>query len=363
MTPGWKVARELSRIGQQLRGIAERLTDPAAQRRLDRLVAQGLPRLDGALALTGKVALYLVHQPAGLADSTLDTCRHLQGCGYAPLVVSNAPLSAADRARLAPVVWRAVERPNFGYDFGGYRDGLTCLRQWGVAPGRLLILNDSVWFPVLPGSDLVERLETAPADIAGTVLRERRAERFLESYLYAIRGPVLDHPAFRAYWNGLRLTSNKYHVIRRGERGFSAAMLAAGLHVQAVYSADSFLRAAAAADESVLRTVLRFAAHQDPVQQAALRKLSNAPATPDFRADALAAIRSTLAKAQFYSTFPVGAVVWLGYPLAKKSRDPVNANWRVAWLNAIDAGLVAEPRGAILAEARRAAASDEKGHG
>jgi len=157
LVASWKIRRELGRLGQQIKGILDRFTDPISQRRLDRAVAAGLLQLDGTLPVSDKIAVFLIYQPTGLAASTFETCHMLSQAGYAPLVVSNCPLTAQDRSRLEAVVWRAVERPNFGYDFGGYRDGLTCLRQWGIAPAELLILNDSVWLPVSPQTDLLER--------------------------------------------------------------------------------------------------------------------------------------------------------------------------------------------------------------
>jgi hypothetical protein len=351
MIPAWKLRREFGRLGQQLRAIPEALSDPLARRRLDRTVAAGLPRLDGALPASDNVALFLVYQPGGLSGSTLATCDWLAAAGYAPLVVSNAALTAADRGALAPRVWRAVERPNFGYDFGGYRDGLSCLRQWGVAPATLLILNDSIWLPVLRGSDLLARLQADPADIAGTVLRRRGAERFLESYLYRIGRRALAHPAFASYWAGLRLTSNKYHVIRRGERGFSAAMRAAGLTLAGLYDSDGLPDAVAAQPEDVLRRTLTHAAYVDAPLAAERDRLLTGGG-PEWRAAVLTHMRATLGKRQGYSSFPYAAVALLGYPVLKKSAEPVSREWRRAYLGAVAAGDLPAPPEPILAEAQ-----------
>lgn len=349
MIPVWKLRRELGRLRQQLQAIPGAVMDPRAQARLDALVAQGLPMMQGRVPLGQKVAIYLLWQPRGIAASVLRTCRWMADSGYAPLIVSNAPLTEADRAALAPVVWRAVERPNFGYDFGGYRDGLTCLRQWGVKPARLVILNDSIWVPLQDGDTLLARLEGLPADIAGSILRERGEALFLESYLYSIRGPVLDHLAFRAFWDTLRLTSNKYLVIRRGERGFSQAMRDAGLTLAALYPLRDFLTALDAAGEGDLREVLRHAAHPDDAVQADLRALAKS-SSPDFSAVARDRIMSVLKRAQFYSTFPVGAVRWLDYPIMKKSADPVIRRWRSAYLAAVEDGLLTHPSETVQRE-------------
>lgn len=351
MIPIWKMRRELVRFGQQLRGIIESRTDPAKQRQLDRDVAAGLPWSDGIIPATNKVALVLVYQPSGIAASTLTTCAWLSSAGYAPLVVSNAPISPVDRHRLSEVVWRAVERPNFGYDFGGYRDGLTCLEQWGVAPDELLILNDSVWLPVLPKTDILDRLSTHPADVVGTILRTRGAVQFLESYLYRLNRKALTHPSFRAFWSQLRLTSNKYHVIRRGERGFSEAMRAAGLQVQGIYDDAKLAGLIARQDDTFLRQMLRRAAYIDASFSAERDNLLQDNG-PEWRDEVLAHVARVLDKRLGYSSFPYAMVILTGYPLLKKSAEPVSRSWRLAHLAAVEEGALPRPSDDILAEAR-----------
>ena len=260
----------------------------------------------------------MIFQPGGLSDSTLETCRWLSTAGYALVVVSNAPILSQDRARLAAVVWRAVERPNIGYDFGGYRDGLTCLAQWGVAPDEVLILNDSVWLPMLSATDLLDRLSAYPAEVAGTILRTRGEERFLESYLYWLNRAALTHSDFAAFWAGFRLTSNKYHVIRRGERGFSAAMQAAGLNVAGRYNRAALAGKIAEQEDEFLRLTLRHAAYID-ASLASEHDLLVSESGPDWRAEALAHVGRVLQKRQRYSSFPYAMVRLLGYPLLKKS--------------------------------------------
>lgn len=351
MISGWKIRRELKRFGQQVRGLCELLTDPAMQRRLDSSVAAGLPQIDGALPKMNKVALFLIFQPGGLSESTLETCRWLAAAGYAPVVVSNAPILSQDRARLAAVVWRAVERPNIGYDFGGYRDGLTCLAQWGVAPDEVLILNDSVWLPMPSATDLLDRLSAHPAEVAGTILRTRGEDRFLESYLYRLNRAALTHSAFAAFWEELRLTSNKYHVIRRGERGFSAAMQAAGLNVAGIYNSAALAGKIAEQDDDFLRLTLRHAAYID-ASLASESDLLVAGSGPEWRTAALGHVGRVLVKRLGYSSFPYAMVRLMDYPLLKKSAEPVSRAWRLAHLAAVEAGDLPKPSDAILAEIR-----------
>lgn len=347
MIPLWKIRREWARFGQQLRTIPEALWEPAAQRRHEAAFDAGFPVAEGSVSLGEKVAIVLCWQPKGVAQSLVDMCAHLAGAGYAPLLVANAPLGEEGRARLAPVVWQMLERPNFGYDFGGYRDGIRFLQARGVTPSRLVILNDSIWYPLWPGDDTLLRMEDSAADIVGTVLRRRGGELFLESYFYSIAGRVFAHAAFGDFWRDLRLTSNKYKVIRRGERGFSRAMREAGLRLEGLFTEDGFRTAIAAADEQLLRETLTFSAFVDPSLRAEAGRLSSGASGGQMRDFIL----GSLEKAQFYSAFPVAACRLMRYPVMKKSREPVGAFWRAAWLRAVEAGAIAPPFATIQKEA------------
>lgn len=313
------------------------------------MVADGLPVFEGKRPAQGKVAIILIFQPNGIAESTLTECEWLHQNGYAPLIVSNCPLSSTDIARLAPVTWRTVERPNFGYDFGGYRDALTMLDQWNIAPETLLILNDSVWVPLSEDRNLLARLEGSPADIAGSIMRFRGETRFLESYCYRIKGRVLVNPDFRAFWSNLRLTSNKYYVIRRGERGFSEAMEQAGLSIEAVYDEDRFMELLGQQDDEFLYKTIRYSAFLPGEMQDERAALLTSRGEL-WRDRAFGLIGRVLEKRLAYSTFPFAHNLLMDYPFLKKSNDLVAIKWRKAYFAAVEAGDLPRPSQAIFEE-------------
>lgn len=352
--PAWKLKREVLRLGQQLRGIPERLTDPVRARRLNDLVSKGLPKIDGGQPQGDRVAVLLIFQPKGLAESTLFQCRWLVENGYSPLLVFNSPLSDDDCRRLLPEIWRGVFRPNFGYDFGGYRDALMTLDLWGVRPKSLVILNDSTWLPTLADSDLLARADDHPADIVGSIMRNRRGETFLESYFYRLSGDLLRRPGFRDYWTGLRLTSNKYHVIRRGERGFSKAMREAGVSMAALFEAERLPELLAAEDDAFIEKTIRYSAFVDPDESLEAKRIAAHSANDsDWRARAIDFVRDSLYKNQGYSCFPYASVRLMGYPFLKKSSDPTAAAWRRAHLAAVNEGDLPLPPDPILSELRQ----------
>ena len=336
--PLWKVRRELGRVSQQLRAVLELFYEPFLRWQHDRERTERLKVTPGASAPARKVAVYLVFQPRGLAESSLLTCRHLAASGYAPMVVSNATLSEADRHRLQAVSWKVVERPNFGYDFGGYRDGIWLLDHWGEQPESLILLNDSIWFPALEGDQTVARMESMAADFRGVlklgtgegaVLRRGR-EPFLGSFFLMFSGKALRSEAFSLFWRQYLITSNKYKTIRRGERRLSYVMREAGFEGASLFDRTRFDQWLNELDGSGLRRLLDELVTIDPSVASMLKATASAHDAADteaqaaMRASMLDAINAATRKSNIFSSAPVSMLRDFGLPFVKKARDPWN---------------------------------------
>lgn len=194
----------------------------------------------GALAAHRRCAVYVMYPRLGLQDSHLASLAYLARKGFAPLVISNLPLTPQERERLQPLCWRLVERPNYGYDFGAYREGV--LMALDELPGleQLLLANDSAWFPIPGTADWVARAVQLDVDLVGAVSNDGWLEFLADpgrgrpwvpdagapqlhycsfALLFGVR--VLKDPGFRKFWQDLTLTADKLETIRRGEVGLS----------------------------------------------------------------------------------------------------------------------------------------------
>lgn len=314
----------------------------------------------GQIQARNKVALLLIYQPAGLAESIVWTCEHLVQRGYAPLVVSNTPLSPDDLERLRPVIWRAVERPNFGYDFGGYRDGIWLLDQWQVRPEVLLVLNDSIWFPLYPDEDLLHRMEHSPADFVGALqldpLRKQegvpsRKRPFFGSFFLMFKRTACEHPAFRRFWADYRNTSNKYKTIRRGERGLSHALMDAGLSCEAMYTRQALDRYWASLDPASLREALSRLVTIDDQLQVRQAALLTSPESNDQWCKAAVQLALAITEKQnVLATAPYASLTTFGTPYLKKARDWNNLEALLCIRAWIQAGQLPSPHPAVLRE-------------
>lgn len=369
LPPFWKVYRELDRVRQMLHAAAGMVYEPFIQRAHDRNRDRLLQLHDGKVAAGPKIALFLIYQPRALTPSVLLTCSHLVSKGYSPLVISNTPLGDADIAALRDHAWKVMIRPNYGYDFGGYRDGILWLQDQAVDPDRLVILNDSIWFPVWPGETLLDRMEEMPCDIAGTVIHRaqkrsrlsRRRPAFLESYFYLINRPALTGEAFRCFWRDYRVSSIKFNAVYRGERSFSGYLEQAGHSVSWVFDAERLIAELCKRDDEFLRKTIFYGAYTDPEFETERNRLINgAKDTAWWRDAALAHVARVLRRRSAYASFPYASHHLMGVPFVKKSRllffgksfGTVQIKMRTQLLRAIENGDIPPPYPEVLAAMR-----------
>jgi hypothetical protein len=356
----YKFKREIHRIFQQLKAIPEFFTEPWKRKHHDLNRGKNLHTHSGQISQHAKIALLLVYQPTGISEATAWTCQHLVYKGYSPLVISNAPMGQDDLRRLLPWSWKLVERPNFGYDFGAYRDGIWLLSQWCIHPEILIILNDSIWFPLDENETLIQRMESSEAQFVGALqldpLRQthnvpKKKRPFYGSFFLMAQRGAWVHPAFQAFWANYRMTSNKYKTIRRGERGLSHAMLDAGLRCEAIYTRSALDNYLSGLDAAGLHEVIDdLVTIDESLHQDQQNCLANYADTPAWRQEALALALRMTEKQNVLATAPLVSMTTFDVPYLKKSKDLHNIQALAHIRALIDEGRLPRPHESIFSE-------------
>lgn len=355
MTKLGKARRELLRVWHQGVDAVTAPLDDRRKRQHDATFTRRIRSWAGDRPATAKIALFLIHQPGRLAASILVTCAHLCDNGYAILLVSNSRLDDAGVDALRPLCWRMVERPNYGYDFGGYRDGVRILTEAGLDPDFLLILNDSVWFPTNPACRLLAAQEAQGLGYTGPVFvhtPEKRDNRHYQSFFLLVGRTGLQSPAFRDYWRDVRVSSEKRVVLKHGEKGFSQAMLRAGLGAPGPTTKDAVLAALAAQPNAVVRRTLAYASYRDAASLAEGAALLAAFAEDDgWRQSALGHIARTHRAASTMGMFVYATTHLLDLAFLKKRNVAAEfdgARWQ--YVRAVRNGDLPAPHPDIWAE-------------
>ncbi|OED48497.1 hypothetical protein AB838_11320 [Rhodobacteraceae bacterium (ex Bugula neritina AB1)] len=248
LPPLWKITRELKRPLAQLKLLPSRVgTFLFGNKYYDWFLAKNSQCTVGRLAPNPRIAVYLIFPSQGVLASHVEALKYLVSSGYAPLVVSNLPLTDGDRSKILDRCWLCLERPNYGYDFGGYRDGILLAKERSAQIDRLVLLNDSSWFP-LPGAQdwLVEAEKTGldftgavsnyghprvdPEDFRGIQWGYSTSHRNFHycSFALMMSGRLMADPKFVKFWQRFPLTSDKKVTVRRGEIGLSQWITSSG---------------------------------------------------------------------------------------------------------------------------------------
>jgi hypothetical protein len=354
MMPLWKIKRELSRLKQQLLSMPAFFLEANKQKAYDATFDQHIQLFHGSTIQTQAYAILLCYQPKGLSASTFFTCQHLQSQGYKVLLVSNAPMSGVELERVRPYVWRVVIRPNFGYDFGGYRDGVRLLKQWGEQPQRLLVLNDSMWYPLYEQDQLLRKVASSGAAFIGAMQLNKisRPDKiFYESYFYGFSGDFFASPQFTDYWAHYKLSDIKFRAVKAGERGLSKAMLKWQIAHEPIFHREKLLVAAEQQPASFLLKTLQYAAYIDPAFENHGRQLISSYTQSDaWRIQALAHMRKVATRRHFHASFCYASIRLLGIPFLKKSATPLHIAMRRQYVAAVLAGDLAMPTSSEMFE-------------
>ncbi len=328
LPPFWKVKREVRRIRDQLlRAVADFYEQPMRFLHNRWLVTKARP-LTGKLTLGNKVAILVVYQPKGIAQSLFLTCDHLIEQGYSPFILCNAPLSVEDRNALLARAALLLERPNFGYDFGAYQDGIRLLQRSGCKPDRLILMNDSTWFPLRVGDTAIARMEASGAAFTGHILRNepdiRRGRDHIESHLLMFDKTALESEAFTKFWAKFEMTSNRVKTILTGEKSISDALSNSGFPLRALISRDQLLDCMANASFDKLKKILTETTFNPiNINDNLPYLISIAVDSPEWREKVLNHCRDLFIRLSpiFSTTFVYGTMTELGLGFIKKSNE------------------------------------------
>lgn len=346
MIPIWKLKREVQRIADQVSAIPLLVFEPLMQYKYDRNFPKNISVHEGVRSLEKKVAVFLIYQPKGLVQSIFLTIDHLISSGFEPVVVSNCPLEIHDLELLKLKSALVIERQNFGYDFGGYRDSIFLLRHRQVECEKMLFLNDSVWFPVFDNSKLLSEMSESKADYVGTQAfgewRGKSFDGFFGSYCFMLKKPLLNHEAFNKFWDEYKLSSSKEVVLRRGERQFSREMLKVSSNSLALFSLDKFSQTLDQLSVEQTSQALTDLIVWDRDASSQKMKLINADMKhKQWLTEAKNFIVTFSRSKNFIGSSPVVSLARLQFPMIKKNNERLYVKARESIVNAIDCGLIA----------------------
>jgi hypothetical protein len=363
LPPRWKIKRELRRAKENVLDGLRFLpvVDRVRQLRYDLLSARLLRETQGALALTPRMAVFVLFQPKGLAASTFLTLEHLTEEKWSVLVVSNAPLTESDRSRVAMTSSYVIERPNAGYDFGAYREGWQWIHRHVGQIDRLILMNDSTWFPLRRQDDSLRRMEKLNVDLTGhifkTELSDDPSHDHIEAHLLMFGPRALTNLAIKEFWAKYLMSDSRDVTIATGEKGITQTARDAGLVVKGLLDRERIIKILSSqADGALLDIASNVVVHLDTDRARRANWLAAAAVGRAWRDDFLVWSDNELANSrqQLLSTTFVDPAVRLGgMGFLKKALDKRFQLARMRVIREMDAGRIPPLDPVVIDEVRK----------
>jgi hypothetical protein len=203
-----------------------------------------------------RIALYVHYSASGrISEMVRFQLEGLRQLGFSLVFVSMAdPIPDEDWQAVRALAALVVQRPNFGLDFGAWRDLLPEIHlRWPVVD-ELLLANDSILGPIYPLGPAIETMRAAGPGLFG-LTESLQGSPHLQSYMLLARGvPAVEDLMY--FVRTLYVSSSKWILVRMGEIRLSRWMRRRRHRVAALFGYKRVVQAAVADPEEVRRLKL-----------------------------------------------------------------------------------------------------------
>ena len=352
--PIWKIKRELFAAYDKVKSLALYFSSPLWMPFYNRRELSSIEVHDGNRILNQNLVLYLIHQPNGIVESNRIAIDFLVAQGYEVMIISNGPISLIDIQNLKKSCWKIIVRKNIGYDFGGYRCGLNFLKTLIVPINKLMLINDSIWFPIIDHSKFISNLEDAVSDFGGAVYIENEKNiinSIVLSYWMLFNKNIIYKKLFWKFWEDYIPTSNKTLTVKLGERGISRYLINSGVQVDGLFTTKKFLAIIKAASSRQLFLTLKYGSYTDiAFETESLFLLNKFEDSENWRFSCYKFIQSVVTRRNFLHSFCYPSIALLQVPFIKKNNLKLQMLMRQKYLLAVKAGDLPIPNPSILKE-------------
>ncbi len=186
-----------------------------------------LVETDFSTGATEKVALVVTQGGKSLPKSILNVINLLADRKISILLVCNGKLSQNSKDIIGSKIWKLLERPNFGRDFGAYQAGILYLLDKKIISEKLIVLNDSMMYDVNRAGQIFDKMLESDAHLIAPTENFEPAYH-IGSFLFCVNEEVQKSKIWNQYWRNYKPSSSRLHAIKFGEVGMSLALIKKG---------------------------------------------------------------------------------------------------------------------------------------
>lgn len=169
------------------------------------------------------LAIFAIYQIKALSSLIKRSITYLVKHKIKIMIVAPHTINQEDLLFLEKNHCIVLQRENFGRDFGSYKYGILHLinNSHLLQPfKKILLVNDSIIFPVKELDSQLEIILNCPESVIG-LIENYEHHWHIGSYFILFKKEIFLHPNFIYFWKKYKPYSSRFHAINKGEVNLS----------------------------------------------------------------------------------------------------------------------------------------------
>ncbi len=191
---------------------------------------------------SNRLAIFAIFQPKGLSELAKAELNYLIKLGYDIAISVPHALNQSDQTYIDQLCRFRIMRQNVGRDFGSYKDAIFGVGFDRISEyQRVLLINDSIYFPVGPTELFEKRFLSATADVIG-LFENSEHFRHISSFFIDIKTEIFCGEKIKEFWRKYCPYNSRLYAIRKGECKLSKVLYKEANSIDILYSADYIVK-------------------------------------------------------------------------------------------------------------------------
>lgn len=185
---------------------------------------------------SSKIAVFAIFQMRGLSEFCKRELLYLKKLGYDVVLSMPHGLPPEDLEFVLRECKAVVQRENFGRDFGSYRDAILAVGFEEFSRyERVLLVNDSIYFPIGDTAQFESEFCGATEDVVG-LCENIEFTAHIGSYFVEFSRQLFCSESMQKFWKTYKPLESRVHAIHAGEYGLSGVAYKGARDIRVLYS-------------------------------------------------------------------------------------------------------------------------------
>ena len=165
-------------------------------------------------------------------DYVINYLKKIKEIGFNIVFISTSLLDKKEVFKLQNLCNVVIIKENIGRDFGAWASGIKYLNEKNFNIKKVLLCNDSIYFPLFEINSMFKKMENKNIDMWGITDSFER-NYHIQSYFLVFNEKILKSKFWKRFWKDFKIYKDKNKIINKYEIGITQKAIKYGFRVEA----------------------------------------------------------------------------------------------------------------------------------